>query len=1560
MVSIISAAVAWVAGALAITTAATWAILSVAVSVVVQQYSAARAKEAREDAQRKANAQADAAKGQQVVTEGNPAPLPVVYGRALIGGSRVYTNVFSNFTYVAPSTSNYFIHKAGNLIPTAIGSKNEYLISQQAICFNGIQACYNVDISGKRISGNNVDANNNVVYDGSGTLDQPYKDSAVCTVFCEGNYVDPTITANDTSRGNAAFTNTAYATNVFKLNRDEPQFSGVPDAQYYVFGKRIGTVTLSAGTYSYNTVSKVYSENPALVLLDYLTNSVYGRGLAISSIDLESFYNALLICDIIVVPSWATIGGVFWGGSVSIGQIKLYSCNLVLDSAKPIRENIELILGTMNDADLIWSSGKYKLLLDYPRLYTSLATYEAGTTVQYGSGTSVGLFRALSTTTSVPSIGAVWADAIDFYITDDDIVREGETAITWPNAQVRLNYATVRYLNESKDFTEDTVSWPSKIGSAVYNNYLLDDSYLPLETELFATGIINYQQALAKAEYTVRSSRTNVNYTFSVNRKFVKLEPGDFVKLTSEVLNIPGELLKVISVSPDSKGNIKVEARRFDATSLAWNISDTEIAPVRRIFNDSINQASSLTLDIATATSFLGLATLRWTKSTSISTTYYTVKYTTTAIGSITPSTTWIDIGSTPNNFFEIPNLSLSTYTLTVVANSNVKSATQTGWPTLGITSNMFIPGNITALTSTIDKDGIHLSWGIPSGTLAYYEVRYGPNWASSTLVQSNITETFLNIPPVTANTYNWMVKAVNSVGNYSTLDASKSDIIGRPAQASPAYRTVLSDEEVSWNIPASTFSIDRYEIGVGTTYSAALANIVHTTKSTKYVRAVDYAGLRTYWVIAYDSAGNRSTTDIANSSSFVTANILAPNTVTGFAKSIVANKMLLSWDTNATASPNRVSIKYYEVRYGASYGGGTPLGRETGTTLQISIDWAVPRTLWIAAVDTANNTGTAVSIDTTISAPSNPVPNTPVFSNSNVIISWPTVTSSLDIDYYLVTYGSPRVTLGKIYGNQISDTAIWGSGVTSRTYFITAYNINSNASAESSCVATVTAIPAPVVTPTILATDSNFKLTWTPATGLLPIDYYEIFDAAVSLGKTYSLFFIAKVNWSGNKTLTVKAVDINGNISPAGSATISIVAPSWDTPTIINAPLTVQTIDNNVLIYWKTPNSTLPIDTYEVRRSNSTGTYATSTLVGNKNGGFTSVFETAAGNYIYYVAGINSVGTIGSPKSIPATVAQPPDYVLKSDYIVTTYTGTTTRMFLENSRLLFPVDATVTWGNHFINGAGAGSWSTPNDQIVAGYPLYIQPPGGVNGVYIETIDYLTILPSSRVTVTYLLENIIGGVSSTCEMATSNDNINYSSYVTSTQLYLTNFRYLRIRIVGLKSISSSIGAISNIRVVLDAKLKTITGTIHALAPVSGTYSQSGTNTITVTASGTWVASKVVDMVFNTGTASSGAYVIVTGGSGTFTITSATIATTTGNCSIDSGGTLLYVTNDRKPTGTKEFVDIDAIQLTPQGTVAASALYDFTDAPNPLNLKVLLFNTSGTRINGTVSYMIRGF
>lgn len=56
---------------------------------------------------------------------------------------------------------------------------------------------------------------------------------------------------------------------------------------------------------------------------------------------------------------------------------------------------------------------------------------------------------------------------------------------------------------------------------------------------------------------------------------------------------------------------------------------------------------------------------------------------------------------------------------------------------------------------------------------------------------------------------------------------------------------------------------------------------------------------------------------------------------------------------------------------------------------------------------------------------------------------------------------------------------------------------------------------------------------------------------------------------------------------------------------------------------------------------------------------------------------------------------------------------------------------------------------------------------------------------------------------------------------------------------------------------------------------------------------------------------------------------------------------------------KEFKDVDSITLDASSTVPLTAIYDFTDVPNPTGFTVYVFDSTGNRVSANVSWKARG-
>jgi len=434
------------------------AVAAFTISAVSAAYQVIQAKKLKE----KADAAAEARKGFEVTSEGTAEKLPIVYGRALIGGVRAWAKTGHNFTYPGTSNSNksfltgsasqsgytqdfstwdtienfrgVSVARSQNLVPamesghlnkSLSGKKNEFLFFQQALCIGPIHAVHDITIDGSRyINDPTVGAFTTTEDDSTARI------RAAMRVDCHyaGGVASNIIAANFSERADSIFKDVAYLSGVVRLDRDEPQFSGMVSIQALMEGRLVKTVTngVLAST-------RTYSNNSALCLLDYLTDPL-GKDIPLDEIDLASFEAGAIISARLARSSVPVGGKIFQptDGSrdISARNLPLYECNLVVDTRKSVRENIEAILATMGDARLVWSGGVYKLNMQVPETNEDI----------------------------------VLAEVID----DTKLSLDQTIEINWPSGDDKLNHVKVRFSNEHENFKEDVVSWPPKYNSSYY------------------------------------------------------------------------------------------------------------------------------------------------------------------------------------------------------------------------------------------------------------------------------------------------------------------------------------------------------------------------------------------------------------------------------------------------------------------------------------------------------------------------------------------------------------------------------------------------------------------------------------------------------------------------------------------------------------------------------------------------------------------------------------------------------------------------------------------------------------------------------------------------------------------------------------------------------------------------------------------------------------------------------------------------------------------------------------------------------------------------------------
>ena len=823
--------------------------------------------------------EADKRKGFRFNKRGESTHIPIVYGKQAVGLIEANHKVNKTGTDATVSSGGTTFNSKTS-ISFGSGTKNEFLNMNGAICQGGIDSIRSIEVDGS-------------------THNQDKKHRHRIDTYTDGLSSTAALGAANNLPDYCKFTDLAHADLIFRLNRDDYNYQGIPSVSFFVKGRKVRDITYSNNVYSFSS-TRTYSNNPALVLADYLTYE-NGRNIGDAGIDLESFYVAKQICDNTVLtgavysgsvndqkriedynvyadfpdtdtdePNEAILyrdtstGDVYAftstgteenpAGNYSLAglptrNIPLYECNIVLDSEAKVRDNIEAILGTMPLAVLTWSSdGRYKLKLAYPSSETDFNT----------SG-----------------------NAAEAHVTfnKDNVIRD-TVNLSWLAATERFNQATVTFLDEHEDFKENSVTWPKTdltTGSA-YLTLLASDNNQPMTTSLNLDGITDPYHAEAYAEFTVRQSRTFHTLSFTATKAALGLEPGDFVKVHTDVIgsNVSGanygytsqtdyKYYKVNSVEVNEDLTVKLECHFVDLNAFAWNIADDYIPQgISSTPNFDVEAPTNVSFSTSTINN-LGTfsGTLTWTGSDDSSVINYIVqvqKYDdqNTQWGNFTD----LGIVSKETTSFEVPGLQAGDYRFGVRAISNT-----------GALSSRTITTTVTLAFSGLEKlatiyaDGANQDTNTQSYTQSATDTHYAlmvylndttptlPVRSSSSVSDATDYTDTLSFNPITAE---------NTI-SFNLYKRSSTDITGT-AVSGGTYNfstNTLTPPSGGWTdyIPAGVGDI--YEIVAKVTGFINDTNNISLTYETSYPALHGSQGQDAGVLVVYadDSSGTNATT---------------------------------------------------------------------------------------------------------------------------------------------------------------------------------------------------------------------------------------------------------------------------------------------------------------------------------------------------------------------------------------------------------------------------------------------------------------------------------------------------------------------------------------------------------------------------------------------------------------------------------------------------------------------------------------------------------------------------
>lgn len=287
---------------------------------------------------------AQGAQGIMVNKTGSNNSIPVIYGETRTGGARVFAET--------SGTDNLFLHLA-------------FVISE-----GEVEKCSHVYFDGVEAGVLQGDADG-VSNENNWTISSPW-DGKVQIYFRPGTDAQAEISQLGALKRSGAwnphFKGIAYA--YVRLEYDEDVWkNGVPEITFLIKGKKVRDPN-ALGTVA-------FSDNPAWCLLDFLTNTRYGKGIPDADLDMASFEDAGEYCQ----PT---------------GGTKRFECRGNLITSGSLYANLMDLLSSCRG--YIAFGNKYRLIIDKASSETPYEITDANTVgnVDYSLGDKSTMFNKIT------------------------------------------------------------------------------------------------------------------------------------------------------------------------------------------------------------------------------------------------------------------------------------------------------------------------------------------------------------------------------------------------------------------------------------------------------------------------------------------------------------------------------------------------------------------------------------------------------------------------------------------------------------------------------------------------------------------------------------------------------------------------------------------------------------------------------------------------------------------------------------------------------------------------------------------------------------------------------------------------------------------------------------------------------------------------------------------------------------------------------------------------------------------------------------------------------------
>ena len=456
--------------------------------------------------------------GVTLTKQGSNIPIPIIYGYRRVGGINIFLE------------SN--------------GDTNKYLY--------GVYVIGEGEIKGvKRIIVDDIEIPLPTEADGIYTHGQEYTvstgrfaDRMKFQLFYGKDGQGQSSVANGSkSWGNASRPGTKLAYAAFRFEWTEittqeeadknPFRGGMPQVKFDVLGRKVRDVrNIPAGGNPSSLSGTEYSFNPANIICDYMTNSLYGCGIPDSKIHGDSFRIAANKYEQQVTYSSGASG-------------RSHTLNIVASPAGANFETLKSLIANSRSA-LPFSQGSYKLKVE-----------DGGHPTDIQSSTVTSAFDVTK----------------EHYI--GNMEMEGE------KKDRKFNEVRVNFIDPDKEWSSQSVIYKE-------DGDLAEDNSEPLIGEFQYPGITNKHIAEDIARMIYRKSRIGRQIMFNATQELLNVDIGDIITVTNDILDLNQQTFRVMAMRLDPEGTVSIEASEHDATLYPYVTQPQIVLPAPIYKTDTI------------------------------------------------------------------------------------------------------------------------------------------------------------------------------------------------------------------------------------------------------------------------------------------------------------------------------------------------------------------------------------------------------------------------------------------------------------------------------------------------------------------------------------------------------------------------------------------------------------------------------------------------------------------------------------------------------------------------------------------------------------------------------------------------------------------------------------------------------------------------------------------------------------------------------------------------------------------------------------------------------------